>query len=97
MKQLEFDALLTFLTLKGKIRHHNSPLGIKKLASGQIGHTRKLYIHSNDNDAIVVYMEIKNKDDTETEGYEIVYAEIEHHGISKIYFKSEVLSALQSF
>jgi len=93
MNTVEFDQLLTFWHLKGKITRDHDTLGVKA-ENGQLQRLRRIQIKSKDKVAKIVYGELFD-DDKNVTGYEIRYADIEHNGISKLYVSAEVLTAIQ--
>jgi len=95
MNTLEFDQLLTFWHLKGKVTREYDTLGVKN-NNGQLKRLRRIQIRSKDKSAKIVYGELFDNNNNVI-GYEIEYADIEHNGISKLYVKSDVLTAIQDF
>ena len=97
MNELEFDQLLTFWSLKGKMQMlDNVKMGFKTVAgSTQTKMMKALLIDSNGNHAKVVYSKVM--EDDVLRGYEIEYADITNNrGISTLYRnQAEALTAVQ--
>ena len=99
MTTLEFEQLLTFWTLKGKLRKLSDvKMGYKKVPGGtEVKQVKALVVESNGNHAKVVYSELMNIHEDEVLGYEIEYADITSNvGISKLYRRTDALIAMQN-
>jgi len=97
MTTLEFDQLLTFWHLKGKVTREFDHLGIKTTNTGQLKQLRRIQIKGDNKLAKIVYGEVLD-DDKHIVGYEIEYADITNEtGISKLYVRTDVLKVIQDF